>query len=94
MVLAEQPQGFFGIALDNDDVWRLVAMSGQNAGAHPAGDFIDLRKVQNVVEDAHNMDDVTTPVGDDSLRQLACHVSTVRALQHEPRHIGGATGAA
>ena len=91
MALAEQSQRLFGIALDHDDIWRLVAVFRQNACAHPVGDFVNLRKVQNVVEDAHDVDDVTTPVGDNSLHQLACHVSTVHALQHEPRHIGGAT---
>src|SRR5215472_10840921 len=81
MTLAEQPQRLFGIALDDDDIRRLVALSRQNACAHLAGNFIDLRKIQNVVDNAHNMDDVTTPVGDNSMQQLARHAPTVSDFQ-------------
>ena len=56
-------------------------MSRQNACAHPVDNFVNLRKVQNIVEDAHNMDDAPTPVGDNSLHQLARHASTVCDLQ-------------
>jgi hypothetical protein len=73
MTLAEQSQRFLGIALDDDDVWRLVAVLRQNARTHPLADFVDLRKIENVVEDAYNVDDVTAPVGRNSLQQLPRH---------------------
>jgi hypothetical protein len=40
---------------------------------------VNLRKVQNIVEDAHNMDDALTPVRDNSLHQLARHAAAACA---------------
>ena len=93
MALAEQPQRFFGVALNDDDIWRLLAVSCQNACAHPAGNFVNLRKIQNVVEDAHNMDDVTTPIGDNSLHQLARHAPTACASKTNRASYRGETRA-
>jgi len=73
MALAEQPQRLLGIALDDDDVWRLVAVLRQNACTHPLAEFVNLRKIKNVVDDAHDVDDVTVLVGHNSLQQLPRH---------------------
>ena len=67
MALAEQPQRLLGIALDNDDIWRLVTVLRQSACTHFLANIINLRKIENVVDDAHDVDDVTTTVGHNSL---------------------------
>jgi hypothetical protein len=73
MTLPEQSQRLLGITLNNDDVGRLIAVPRQNARTHPGGDFVDFRKIENVVKNSDNVDDVRAPVGHNSLEELPRH---------------------
>jgi len=79
MALAEQPQRLLGIAVDNDDIWRLVTVLRQSARTHFLANIINLWKIENVVEDAHDMDDVTSTVGHNSLQQFPHHAYSKRS---------------
>jgi hypothetical protein len=73
MRVTEEAQGFFGIALDDNDSRHLLAMSGQYVCAHFFSDFVNLGKFQNLVDHAHDVNDSARSIDYDSMRQFSLH---------------------